>query len=182
MALVSMEEYRGVVLVTAAYFCVYYSMMFLQIHGKEAARQSYQTANRLTKDEARARWNRATDMNPSWVMADRSFLNALEQQVGFLLPLWLHAAFVSPHVSTVMGAIAVVARFFFPIFWSLKGGWNMWVEASTQPYYLVVFYFIGALTAMAIAGVNVTTDWPSWSLPLTGTHHHQQHTSIAGSA
>lgn len=168
MALVSMEEYRGVTLVTAAYFCVYYAMMFLQINGKQAARDAYQSANRLTKDQARARWNRATDMNARWVMADRSFLNALEQQVAFLLPLWLHAVFISPRVSTVMGTIAVVARFFFPIFWSIKGGWNMWIEASTQPYYLVVFYFIGALIAMAIADVNVAADWPAWSLPLTG--------------
>ena len=59
-------------------------------------------------------------MSPSWRMGDRSFLNALEQQCAFLLPLWLHAVFVSPQVSTTMGAIAVVARFFFPIFWSPK--------------------------------------------------------------
>lgn len=168
MALIPMEEYRGVVLVTAGYFWVYYALMFLQIHGKGAARASFEKANQLTKEQSRAQWNRATDMNPSWVMADRSFLNALEQQVAFLLPLWLHAVFVSPRVSTVMGTIAVVARFFFPIFWSIKGNWNMWVEVSTQPYYLVVFYFLGALIAKAVADVNVTTDWPAWSLPLTG--------------
>jgi hypothetical protein len=72
-------------------------------------------------------------------------MNTLEQQCPFLLLLWLHAVFVCPKVSTVMGAIAVVARAMFPIFWSVKGGWNMLVEVSTQPYYLVVFYFLVAL-------------------------------------
>jgi hypothetical protein len=51
-------------------------------------------------------------------------MNTLEQQCPFLLLLWLHAVFVCPKVSTVMGAIAVVARAMFPIFWSVKGGWN----------------------------------------------------------
>jgi hypothetical protein len=68
--------------------------------------------------------------------------------------------------STIMGSIAVVARFFFPVFWSLKGGWNLWVEASTQPYYLAVFYFLGALFALAVFEVNIVEKWPHWSLPL----------------
>jgi hypothetical protein len=125
-------------------------------------------------------------------MADRTFLNALEQQVrvespapqtvashsekpekltrargcqvAFLLPLWLHAVFISPSVSAYMGAIGVVARAAFPLLWATKGQWNMLVELSTQPYYLVVFYFLGALLTLAVSGVNVAVDWPGWSL------------------
>ena len=33
-----MGEYSGVVIVTAAYFVVYYALMVLQIHGKKTAR------------------------------------------------------------------------------------------------------------------------------------------------
>jgi hypothetical protein len=94
--LVDVGDYRGVLLVTIAYFAVYYGLMMLQIYGKGRARDEFQQAKGISLDEARAQWNRVTDQNPYWVMADRSFLNALEQQTAFLLPLWLHAVFVSP--------------------------------------------------------------------------------------
>lgn len=150
--------FRGVLAVTAAYFVVYYALMTLQIKGKKHARG----ASGLD----RAGWNRATDLHPIWVMADRSFLNALEQQVAFLLPLWLHAVFVCPTVSAYVGAVAVVSRLLFPIFWSVKGGWNLLIEASTQPYYMCVCYFLGALLTVAAADVNIVSETPSWALPL----------------
>lgn len=159
MAPMDMGEFKGVIVVTVGYFLVYYTLMMLQIHGKRSAREA--------SGSDRASWNRSTDMNPMWVMADRSFLNALEQQVPFLLPLWLHAVFVCPKVSAWMGAVAVFARALFPIFWSVKGEWNMLVEVSTQPYYLVVFYFLGALMIRVVTDVNVARDWERWTLPLT---------------
>ena len=42
MALLQMGEYRGVVLIAVAYFCVYYALMFLQIHSKTSARNDFQ--------------------------------------------------------------------------------------------------------------------------------------------
>jgi hypothetical protein len=86
---------------------VYYSLMMLQIAGKRHAREA--------SGKGRAEWNRATDLHPLWVMADRSFLNALEQQVAFLLPLWLHTVFICPTVSAWIGAVAVASRLLFPV-------------------------------------------------------------------
>ena len=50
---------------------------------------------------------------------------------------------------------ACVGRLCFPILWSLDGKWNVKVELSTQPYYMVVMYFLFALAWKACTGKNL---------------------------
>jgi hypothetical protein len=52
------------------------------------------------------------------------------------------------------------------VLWSIKGGWNLWIEACTQPYYACVCYFLGSLLTLAIAEINVVAEAPHWALPL----------------
>jgi len=136
-----------VTIVTVVYMGIYYAFMVHQLCGKK-----YQgSANSAEYELGR--------------MTDRTFLNTLEQQAPFLILLWLHALLVDPAVSHVLGWVAVIARLFFPILWSLDGTWNWKVELSTQPYYLVLNYFMFALFCKAIWNVNLYDQVPGWAFP-----------------
>lgn len=104
-------------------------------------------------------------------MCDRTFLDTLEQMDG---PFFTSR--LDPCASTTLRSprgsgwqppgslpftalwveqgFACVGRLCFPILWSLDGKWNVKVEASTQPYYMVVMYFLFALAWKACTGKN----------------------------
>jgi len=75
-------------------------------------------------------------------IADRSVGNTMEQAIPFLVLLWLEAVFVNPRIATILGWIYVVFRFFYPVFFGMYGTFTVLVEASTQPNYIVIFYFL----------------------------------------
>eukprot|EP00747_Dinoflagellata_sp_TGD_P139815 gnl/TRDRNA2_/TRDRNA2_175940_c4_seq3.p1 gnl/TRDRNA2_/TRDRNA2_175940_c4~~gnl/TRDRNA2_/TRDRNA2_175940_c4_seq3.p1 ORF type:complete len:212 (+),score=34.50 gnl/TRDRNA2_/TRDRNA2_175940_c4_seq3:83-718(+) len=89
---------------------------------------------------------------PRWEMADRSFLNLQEQAVPFLMGLWLHACFVDPALSAVLGWIWIGARFLSPVLWSLLGTGNIWINLSTQINTLVLSWLILATTYKGATG------------------------------
>ena len=64
----------------------------------------------------------------------------------------------------------------------MKGAWTLWVEASTQPYYMCVFYFLGALLTKALFDVNVVDDWPSWCAKRDETLLARTHQPAAAAA
>lgn len=81
----------------------------------------------------------------SKTIAERSVVNMLEQGFPFLLGLWMHALFVNPRTSVVLGAMYVVFRYLYTIFWGMFGVFNVTIELSTQQNYVVVVYFMVAI-------------------------------------
>eukprot|EP00746_Dinoflagellata_sp_MGD_P017267 gnl/MRDRNA2_/MRDRNA2_139564_c0_seq1.p1 gnl/MRDRNA2_/MRDRNA2_139564_c0~~gnl/MRDRNA2_/MRDRNA2_139564_c0_seq1.p1 ORF type:complete len:307 (-),score=47.53 gnl/MRDRNA2_/MRDRNA2_139564_c0_seq1:215-1135(-) len=150
------SEFRGPAAVTVFYFLLYYAFMILQLQTRGAA---------AARAEASGRgFDRFSTRDPEAIMGERTFLNTLEQMGPFLAALWSCAALVSCTLATWLGAIAVLSRLFFPIFWSMgEGGqWNILVEASTQPYYLCLMGMFGAVATWAFCGVNIVDDYSGW--------------------
>lgn len=69
--------------------------------------------------------------------ADRAVGNYLEQTPPFLVALWLHAAFVSPHRAACAGWTWIAARAVYPWVYRLP---FPGVFVSTMPAYACVFY------------------------------------------
>ena len=75
------------------------------------------------------------DGNPRWEVADRSFLNLMEQTPLFNAILWLHAIFVDAQLAGILGLCAVGARLLYPI---LRSVFLFLMEFSTQGYWFCV--------------------------------------------
>jgi len=145
-AVLEMGELSGVVLVTIAFFILHMTFMLHQVFGKldAGAKKAIAAGQPFDRFNYKA--------FPRWEMADRTFVNLQEQQMIFLLPLWLHAVFVDPHRSASLGWFWLFFRLLFPILWSAKGAWNVLIEISTQPNYAICSYFLVALAYKAISG------------------------------
>lgn len=152
----ALAEYRGPAAVTVLYFVLYYAFMILQLQTRGSAAERTEASGRS--------FDRFSTRDPEAIMGERTFLNTLEQMGPFLAALWTCSALVSCTLATWLGAIAVVSRLFFPIFWSMgKGGnWNILVEASTQPYYLCIMGMFGAVATFAFFGVNIVDEYSGW--------------------
>jgi len=97
------------------------------------------------------------------LVADRTVVNALEQAFPFLLTMWLHALFVNPRTSVVLGSMYVVFRYLYTIFWGMFGVFNTLIELSTQQNYVVVIYFAVAIVVKYFGSdlhTAVSDVWP----------------------
>merc|ERR1712113_1161508 len=165
-----MDEYSLVVGATVAYFLMWYGFLCHQMIMRGSASQRAESKGiNLTRFDYRF---------ADWEMADRTLLNAQEQMVPFLLPMWLYAVFCNPHAAGVLGYIYVLFRFLYPIFWSVNGRFSILVEISTQPNYMVQGWFIMNLLYMAVTGTCMQPAsalmWPlyliaSWAVFMIGS-------------
>jgi len=74
-------------------------------------------------------------------IADRTVANTLEQAIPFLLLLWLEALFVNPRTAMILGWIYVATRFLYPFMFAMYGKFTVLIMVSTNPGYLIIFYF-----------------------------------------
>lgn len=99
-------------------------------------------------------------------IAGRSVGNTLEQALPFLVTLWIHALFVNPKTSVVLGAMYVVFRYLYTIFFGMFGTFNTTIEISTQQNYNFVIYCMVASFYKYIGGntydlhTDVSNTWP----------------------
>jgi hypothetical protein len=154
------DSFRGPVVVTGAYFIMYYSFMMLQLSTRSAA------SRRAT---ARGEeFDKVTTRDLGAAMGERTFMNSLEQMGTFLVSLWACAACVSCDFATILGACAIVTRVMYPVLfsWGPEGRFSMWVELSTVPYLVCVLGMLGSAVIWGLTGFNVVEKCPTWSLPL----------------
>ena len=130
MQLHTEQDFSLTILVTVAYFFLFEIWMGNQIRCKPST-------------------HRFDHRDKTWECADRSFSNLVEQSPAFLVLLWLYAFFVDSHTSGVLGGTYLAFRAFFPLFWAWGGQWNLFVEFSTQPCYLILAFFKYALVYRA---------------------------------
>ena len=142
------SDVRGPVLVTVAYFVMYYAMLFgLQSRTKYRLKAKYKARGE--------KFDRYHGRDQEMLAADRAVGNTHEQQGPFIAGLWLYAIFVDPRRATTLGTIYVVFRAAYPFllratypFLQSDGRLSKrnpkLVIVATLPNYLIIFYFLGA--------------------------------------
>ena len=139
--------YAGPILVTTAYFGLWYALLLgLQRGTKYALLAEYAARGE--------EFDRYFGQDGRMLAADRAVINTHEQMGPFLASLWLHAVFVSPASATVLGGIYVTLRTIYPFLLgkNVSKTQSKRVAAVTMPAYLIIFYLIGSTVAAAFAG------------------------------
>lgn len=140
-------QLRGPLVVTAAYFALWYAMLFgLQTRTKYRLKASYKREGKV--------FDRYHGQDPEMLAADRAVANTQEQMGPFLLSLWLFAVFASATYATWLGAAYVLLRTAYPL---LLGGRVSKVQSKrvafvTFPSYAIVFTMFGGAIWAAFAG------------------------------
>ncbi|CAK0852161.1 unnamed protein product [Prorocentrum cordatum] len=133
------EDLYGVVGVTLGWIVMWYTFLGNQIAFKFAE-----------MDESQ----KQTAAN----IADRGVINTIEQCIPFFLVLWLHALFVNPSTSAVLGWIYVVMRYLYPVCYGLYGKFNNMVEIPAQVNYAIIFYLFWAIVYKCTKASDFHTD------------------------
>merc|ERR1719235_1404436 len=115
------QDFSGVILASVLYFVVQEMFMMNQVVNKMKGIKGGDpnTFNRF--DYA---------SNRLWEMADRSFNNFIEQTPYFITMLWVYAAFCGAELAAHGAQFYIFCRLWFPLFWAMKGKWNMLIELS----------------------------------------------------
>lgn len=143
---VDLVMFRGPIVVTAAYFGLwYYLLLSLQRGTKYALLAEY-----AARGEA---FDRYFGQDGRMLAADRAVANTHEQMVPFLLSMWLHAVFVSVSYATVLGMVYVVLRAIYPMLLgrSVSKTQSKRVFFVTGPCYGIVFYMLGRTVYAALS-------------------------------
>jgi hypothetical protein len=143
------HPYAGPVLVTTAYFGLWYFLLLgLQRGTKYALIAEYEARGEV--------FDRYFGQDGRMLAADRAVANTHEQMGPFLVSMWLHALFVSAWHAAVLGGVYVALRAIYPLLLgkSLSKTQSKRVFFATGPCYLIVFYLLGstAYTALTSAG------------------------------
>merc|ERR1719272_806850 len=91
-------------------------------------------------------------------IALRGMTNTLEQMGPFLVSLWLHAIFVNPRTSWILGVIYVVSRALYTPFYGMYGQFTILVEIATMPNYIVIFWYLLAVVVKITSGNDLHTS------------------------
>jgi hypothetical protein len=130
---------KGPVVVTVAYFGLWYALLFgLQ------SRTKYKLLDEYT---ARGEdFDRYFGQDGRMLAADRAVANTHEQMVPFLLSMWLSALFVSPSYATGLGMLQVLLRAAYPLVLrkSVSKTQPRRVFFVTGPCYAIIFYALGS--------------------------------------
>jgi len=141
---VDLNIYSGPVLVSVAYFALwYYLLMIVQRGTKYRLKREYEAAGK--------EFDRYFGQDERMLAADRAVINTQEQMVPFLCALWLHAIFVSPVHATWCGTTYVLLRALYPVLLGKKVSkiQSKRVYWVTLPCYLIVFYLLGSTAWVA---------------------------------
>ena len=133
----------GPVLVTVAYFTVYYALHLQVLRTKRRLRREY-----LARGEE---FDRYFSRDRRMLAADRCMLNMLEHMPPFVCLLWLHVVFVSPLGATVAGSLYVATRAAYPFLLGPSVGTQLpWrLVVATYCGYGVLLYLAAALCVVA---------------------------------
>lgn len=133
----------GPVLVTVAYFAVYYALHLHVVRTKLRLRSEYRDRGE--------EFDRYFSRDRRMLAADRCVLNMLEHMPPFLGLLWLHAVFVSPLGATVAGSAYVAARATYPFLLGPSVGTQLPSRLLVATYggYGVLLYLAAALCVVA---------------------------------
>eukprot|EP00419_Tripos_fusus_P035838 CAMPEP_0172779174 /NCGR_PEP_ID=MMETSP1074-20121228/202287_1 /TAXON_ID=2916 /ORGANISM="Ceratium fusus, Strain PA161109" /LENGTH=231 /DNA_ID=CAMNT_0013616129 /DNA_START=58 /DNA_END=753 /DNA_ORIENTATION=+ len=139
MGFPSPKDLHGVVGVTLGWICMWYTFLGNQITFKIADIDENQKKTAA-------------------FIADRGVGNTMEQCIPFFLVLWLHALFVNPGTSSVLGLIYVISRYLYPIFYGWYGQFSNLVEISAQMNYSIIMWLFWAIVYKCMKDSDLHTD------------------------
>lgn len=144
--MVDLDAFTGPIVVTAAYFVLWYVLLFRQTRTKYRLRAAY-----AARGES---FDRYFGQDRQMLAVDRAVANTQEQMVPFLFALWLHAAVVSVPVATALGSAYVVCRTLYPVLLGseLDKTQSKRVLIATGPAYLIVYFLLGSTVWVALTG------------------------------
>lgn len=133
----------GPVLVTVAYFALYYALHLRVLRTKQRLRSEYRDRGE--------EFDRYFSRDRRMLAADRCVLNMLEHMPPFVCLLWLHAVFVSPLGATVAGSAYVAMRATYPFLLGPSVGTHLPSRLLVATYgsYGVLLYLAAALCVVA---------------------------------
>ena len=147
---IDIAVFAPVVLVTAAWALLYYAFLWDQ---SATAFVVLKDAKKKAKAEGKpppsladvkyGRYSKSARVRA----ADRTVGNYLEQSPGFLISLWLHAAFVSPVNASAFGWAWLGFRMMYPWAYRLR---FPGLFLSTMPAYGCVGYLLGEVVRCAL--------------------------------
>ncbi len=140
-----LAQLQGPVLVTAAYFGLWYTLLLGLQRGTKYKLQAEYAERGETFD-------RYFGQDRRMLAVDRVVTNTLEQMGPFLASLWLHAVFVSPTTATWLGAAYVLLRAAYPkvLGSSLGAMQSKRIFVVTGPAYLIIAYLLGSSVAAVL--------------------------------
>ena len=144
--MLDLSAFTGPILVTAAYFVLWYALLFRQTRTRRRLRAEYESRNQT--------FDRYFGQDRQMLAVDRAAANTHEQMVPFLCALWLHAAVVSVAVATVLGSLYVGFRTLYPMLLGheVDKMQPKRVLFATGPAYLLVYYLLGSTVWVALGG------------------------------
>lgn len=140
-------SYTGVVLVTVAYFVLwYYLLIFVQRKAKYGLQARYAEEGKV--------FDRYFGQDEEMLAADRAVANTQEQMGPFLVSLWLFALLVSPQQATWLGGLYVALRSCYPLLLGrrLSKMQSKRVYFVTLPAYLIIFSMFGRVVWAVLSG------------------------------
>lgn len=145
MQILEINGLQGPVLVTVAYFVLwYYLLIAIQRRTKYRLQAVYLQEGR--------EFDRYYGQDPEMLSADRAVANTLEQMGPFLASFWMYALFISSTQATFLGAAYVGLRFFYPLLLGKKLSKMQptRVYRVTIPCYLIIYTMFGRVLWAAI--------------------------------
>lgn len=142
----NVQPYAGPIVVTAAYFGLwYYLLLGLQRGTKYRLIAEYKARGEV--------FDRYFGQDGRMLAVDRAVANTHEQMVPFLASMWLHAWFVSPLRAAALGSVYVVLRAAYPFLLgkSVSKTQSKRVFFATGPCYVIVFYLLGSTVYQALS-------------------------------
>lgn len=139
--------FRGPVVVTVAYFALWYALLFgLQTRTKYRLVREYAARGEV--------FDRYRGDDPEMLKADRAVQNTHEQMVPFLVSMWLHALVVSPEVAAALGGVYVLLRAVYPFLLGprVEKLQSRRVAFVTFPCYGLIFYLLGGALVRVFLG------------------------------
>ncbi len=140
-----LTQLHGPVVVTAAYFLLWYSLLFgLQTRTKYRLKARYEKDGKV--------FDRYFGQDEEMLAVDRAVANTHEQMGPFLVSLWLFAIFVSPRHATWLGAAYVALRAIYPFLLGKRVSkvQSRRVALVTFPCYAIVLTMLGGAAWAAL--------------------------------
>jgi hypothetical protein len=140
----SLSEFRGPLAVTFVYFILWYGFLLgLQTRTKYRLKARYDEEGRV--------FDRYFGQDEEMLAVDRVVANTHEQQVPFIVSLWLFAIFSSPLYATWLGATYVGLRALYPVLIGKRVSkvQSRRVAFVTFPSYAIVFTMLGGAVMAA---------------------------------
>jgi hypothetical protein len=138
--------FKGPIVSTALYFCLWYYLLL----GRQRGMKYKLKAEYAARGEV---FDRYFGQDGRMLAVDRAVINTQEQMVPFLVAMWIHAVVVSPEHAAWLGVVYTALRAVYPALLgsSLSKMQSLRVVLATGPAYGIVFYLLASAVYVVLS-------------------------------